>query len=154
MTATATIPRIGDSATYYIGSDAYHEIIIGVERNGKTIKTYSAEAILQAAGLSLEEWNKLESSSHLYFEFRSENDRFRATRKALRAIFNHHYEYALGWQEGITKATAEANHWLKSHTREFTARTTKNGETYFLLKGEKYGSLVIGSQYSYRDPHF
>lgn len=143
MTATATIPRIGGSASYHIGSDAHHEIIIGVERNGKTIKTYSAVAILGFAGFTLEGWNKLD-----------ENDRFRATRKALRTIFNHHYEYALGWQEGITKATAEANHWLKSQTREFTARTAKNGETYFLLKGEKYGELVIGSQYSYRDPHF
>ncbi len=141
MTATATIPRIGGSASYHIGSDAHHEIIIGVERNGKTVKTYSAEAILKSADLSLEEWNKLD-----------ENDRFHATRKALRAIFNDYYEHALGFAT-VSEATALAKGWVQSRTQEFTARV-RNGETYFLLKGEKYGFLSIGSQYSYRDPHF
>lgn len=48
-------PRIGMSVSMGIGSDSYHEIIVKMERNTKTIYTMLARQVL--GGVSLEDWN-------------------------------------------------------------------------------------------------
>jgi hypothetical protein len=141
MTTATVIPKIGGSASYSIGSDTHHQIIVRVERNGKTVKTYPAEVILKSANLDLEAWNEL-----------SDNDRLFETHKAIIAIKHSYKQYESNFVDDAT-ASDNAHRWFDSSVHEFTARN-KNGKTYFLLKGENYGHLEIGSQYSYRDPHF
>jgi hypothetical protein len=47
-------PEVGMSVSYSIGSDSYHQIIMRITRNGKTIETLNADDVL--GGLSYENW--------------------------------------------------------------------------------------------------
>ena len=47
-------PAIGMSVSMSIGSDSYHEIIVRITRNGKTIETLDASRVL--GGMSYEDW--------------------------------------------------------------------------------------------------
>lgn len=47
-------PKVGMSVSMSIGSDTYHEIIVRVTRNGKTIETLSASTVL--GGMSNKDW--------------------------------------------------------------------------------------------------
>ena len=50
-------PEAGMSVSYHIGSDAYHQIIARITRNGKNIETLDAKTVLD--GLTNDEWNAL-----------------------------------------------------------------------------------------------
>jgi len=47
-------PEVGMSVSYSIGSDSYHQIIMRITRNSKTIETLNADDVL--GGLSYENW--------------------------------------------------------------------------------------------------
>ena len=47
-------PKVGMSVSMSIGSDTYHEIIVRITRNGKTIETLDARRVL--GGVSYEDW--------------------------------------------------------------------------------------------------
>ena len=58
-----TIPKVGMSVCYSIGSDAYHQIIVRITRNGKTIETVDARRVL--GGMSYEDWTNTPESIRL-----------------------------------------------------------------------------------------
>jgi hypothetical protein len=47
-------PQLGMSVSMSIGSDTYHEIIVRITRNGKTIETLNAGTVL--GGMPYEDW--------------------------------------------------------------------------------------------------
>ena len=47
-------PKVGMSVSMSVGSDTYHEIIVRITRNGKTIETLPAGKVL--GGMSYENW--------------------------------------------------------------------------------------------------
>jgi len=47
-------PKVGMSVSYSIGSDSYHQIIMRITRNGKTIETLDAGYLL--GGTSYDNW--------------------------------------------------------------------------------------------------
>ena len=47
-------PKVGMSVSYAIGSDSYHQIIMRITRNGKTIETLDAGYLL--GGISYDNW--------------------------------------------------------------------------------------------------
>ncbi len=136
MTALSTEAIVGASATYYIGSDAYHKIIIRVERKGQKIFVHSAREILKASGLTLEQWNEL-----------SDNDRAFETSKAYQIILDQLIELDRSWGSTKEQAFRYAQSCLSD---PFTKRRDGN----YRGIGEDFGSLVIGEQYEHRDPHF
>ena len=56
-------PQLGMSVSMSIGSDTYHEIIVRITRNGKTIETLSARTVL--GGMSYENWTNAPESIRL-----------------------------------------------------------------------------------------
>lgn len=56
-------PKVGMSVSMSIGSDTYHEIIVRITRNGKTIETLDARKVL--GGLSYEDWTNTPESIRL-----------------------------------------------------------------------------------------
>jgi hypothetical protein len=56
-------PRVGMSVSMGIGSDTYHEIIVRITRNGKTIETLNANTVL--GGMSYEDWTNTPESIRL-----------------------------------------------------------------------------------------
>jgi hypothetical protein len=56
-------PEVGMSVSMSIGSDTYHEIIVRITRNGKTIETLSANTVL--GGMSYEDWTNTPESIRL-----------------------------------------------------------------------------------------
>lgn len=56
-------PEVGMSVSMSIGSDTYHEIIVRITRNGKTIETLSADTVL--GGMSYEDWTNAPESIRL-----------------------------------------------------------------------------------------
>jgi hypothetical protein len=126
-----TTPEIGMSATYFIGSDAYHEIIVDITRNGKSVLTLSADRVL--GGVSLADWNSVPQSV-----------------RAIRARDT--------WIELIAGIVDNADDesdamWTTDRIRNSGTYTLrKSGE--FFKKGTNYGWLKLNSQYSYLDPSF
>jgi hypothetical protein len=53
-------PTVGMSVSMGIGSDSYHEIIVKMERNAKTIYTMSARSVI--GGVALSDWNEMPES--------------------------------------------------------------------------------------------
>ena len=138
MTALSTEAIVGASATYYIGSDAYHKIIVRVERKGQKIFATSARDILKASGLSLEEWNAL-----------NEIERALKTAEAHQEILNELIEIELSFNDKVS--FEQATRWSENRlAKAFTKRRDGNYRSI----GEDFGSLVIGEQYEHRDPHF
>ena len=56
-------PEVGMSVSMGIGSDRYHQIIVRITRNGKTIETLSARTVL--GGMSYEDWANTPESIRL-----------------------------------------------------------------------------------------
>ena len=56
-------PKVGMSVSMSIGSDTYHEIIVRITRNGKTIETLDARSVL--GGVSYEDWTATPESIRL-----------------------------------------------------------------------------------------
>ena len=56
-------PKLGMSVSMSIGSDTYHEIIVRITRNGKTIETLDARSVL--GGVSYEDWTNTPESIRL-----------------------------------------------------------------------------------------
>ncbi len=56
-------PEVGMSVSYSIGSDSYHQIIMRITRNGKTIETLDADYVL--GGVSHENWLAMPQSIRL-----------------------------------------------------------------------------------------
>jgi len=56
-------PEVGMSVSMSIGSDTYHEIIMRITRNGKTIETLNARTVL--GGMSYEDWTNTPESIRL-----------------------------------------------------------------------------------------
>lgn len=56
-------PEVGMSVSYEIGSDSYHQIIMRITRNGKTIETLDAKYVL--GGVSYENWSAMPQSVRL-----------------------------------------------------------------------------------------
>lgn len=56
-------PQLGMSVSMSIGSDTYHEIIVRITRNGKTIETLNASKVL--GGMSNEDWTNTPQSIRL-----------------------------------------------------------------------------------------
>ena len=131
-TATKTIkPEVGMSATYHIGSDAYHEIIVDITRNGRSVLTLDARTVL--GGVSLEDWNAM-----------PQDIRASRARKA--------------WLNLLASIVEDSDDDIDAM---FTANRLRNDGTYtvrksgeFFKKGTNYGWLKLNSQYSYLDPSF
>lgn len=131
-TATqTTTPEIGMSATYYIGSDAYHEIIVDITRNGRSVLTLSAKQVL--GGVSLEDWNNVPQSV-----------------RALRAR-DTWIELMAGIVENADDEL-DANVTIERIRNRNTYTLRKSGE--FFKKGTDFGYLKLNSQYEYSDPSF
>lgn len=131
-TATkTTTPEIGMSVTYYIGSDAYHEIIVDITRNGRSVLTLGAQQVL--GGVSLEDWNAMPQ------DIRASRAR-KAWLNLVASIVedSHDENSAMVYIDGIRNGST------------FTLRNS--GE--FLLKGKDFGYLKLNSQYQYSDPSF
>lgn len=62
-TVSEVKPKVGMSVSMSIGSDTYHEIIVRITRNGKTIETLDARRVL--GGLSYEDWTNTPESIRL-----------------------------------------------------------------------------------------
>lgn len=62
-TANEVKPKVGMSVSMGIGSDSYHEIIMRITRNGKTIETLEARTVL--GGMSYEDWTNAPESIRL-----------------------------------------------------------------------------------------
>ena len=56
-------PKVGMSVSMSVGSDTYHEIIMRITRNGKTIETLPAKKVLE--GVSYENWTSAPESIRL-----------------------------------------------------------------------------------------
>jgi hypothetical protein len=131
-TATKTnTPEIGMSATYFIGSDAYHEIVVDVTRNGKSVLTLSADRVL--GGVSLADWNEM-----------PQGIRSMRARKAWIDLLASVVENSDDDTEAMWKT-----HRIRN-SGSYTLR--KSGE--FFKKGTNFGWLKLNSQYSYLDPSF
>ena len=131
-TATQTItPEVGMSVTYYIGSDAYHEIIVDITRNWRSVLTLDARKVL--GGVSLADWN---SVPQLVREIRARDT----------------------WIELIAgivdNADDESDAMLTIDRIRNQSTFTLRKDGTFVSKGDKYGYLKLNSQYQYSDPTF
>lgn len=131
-TATqTTTPEIGMSATYYIGSDAYHKIIVDITRNGRSVLALHAHQVL--GGVSLEDWNAM-----------PQDIRASRARKA--------------WIDVLASIVEDSGDEISAMLHIDRIR---NGNTYtlrksgeFFKKGTDFGYLKLNSQYQYSDPSF
>ena len=127
-TVKEATPKIGMSVSMGIGSDSYHEIIVKIERNGKTIYTLPARTVL--GGVELTDWNATPESI-----------------KAKRAV--DALEIQVEGRKELFPTMREG--WaFESATRCYTYR--KNGR--YAEKGANYCWVSLNSQYEYRDPSF
>lgn len=131
-TATkTTTPEIGMSATYYIGSDAYHEIIVDITRNGRSVLALGARQVL--GGVSLEDWNAM-----------PQYIRASRARKAWRNLVASIVE--------DSGDESSAMIYIDGIRNRSTYTLRKSGE--FFKRGTNFGYLKLNSQYEYSDPSF
>jgi hypothetical protein len=121
-------PKIGMSVSMGIGSDVYHQIIVKMERNNKTIYTMPARVIL--GGVALEDWNELPES----IKAKRAADALELAIESRKKMFPTMRD---GW------AFDDATHC-------YTFR--KNGR--YAERSTDYCWLVLNDQYEYRDPSF
>jgi hypothetical protein len=130
-TTTTIKPQVGMSVTEYIGSDSYHEIIVDITRNGRSVMTMDASKVL--GGVSVEQWE--------------------ATPIDIRA---HRARAAwIDLMHGIINRTADddtANRWIETIRRQNTYTLRKDGQ--YVSQGSKYGRLKLNSTYAHLDPSF
>jgi len=132
-TAIQTKPEIGMSVSMGIGSDSYHQIIVKMERNAKTIYTMSARKVL--GGVALEDWNALPESI-----------------KAKRAADALQQDLDFLNAEYADQPEIFGADWMMSQaTKCFTYRA-KAG--YYAKKGSDYCWLSLNDQYEYSSPEF
>jgi hypothetical protein len=126
-------PVIGMSVSMGIGSDSYHQIIVKMERNAKTIYTMSARKVL--GGVALEDWNALPESI-----------------KAKRAADALQQDLDFLNAEYADQPEIFGADWMMSQaTKCFTYRA-KAG--YYAKKGSDYCWLALNDQYEYSSPEF
>lgn len=124
-------PKIGMSVSMGINGDSYHEIIVKIERNSKTIYTISAHAVL--GGMTLENWNAAP-------EWIKE-------KRAANALAESVADLIAAWE--CSEETA-----FRQVARCYTYRTTGNLKGRYVARGGKYCILTLDSQHHYLDPHF
>jgi len=133
---TKTTPAIGMSVSYGIGSDSYHEIIIDMKRNGRTITTTSAESLLKEVGMDIEQWNALTD------EARAEH-----TIKAWETISNEMIKYLIDCGFSVSSAQQTV---MGSYADSYTLRADGS----YRSQGSKYGFIRLNSQRAYQSPEF
>jgi hypothetical protein len=135
-TVSEVKPAIGMSVSMGIGSDSYHEIIVKMERNSKTIYTMRESQVL--GGVALEDWNAL-----------PESIKAKRAADALQQDLDHFTE-----QYGEEIQVFGADWAMSQATNCYTFRTTGRKAGHYAMKGSKYCWLKLGSQRSYLDPSF
>ena len=125
---TTTIPKVGMSVSMGIGSDSYHEIIVRIERNAKTIYTMNAKLVL--GGVALEDWDALPESV-----------------KAKRAVDAMNDQVELFKEEFPTMPEGWAE---KQQVHIYTLK----GNGRYSMKGGNYGWITLNDNYEYLDPSF
>ena len=129
-------PKLGMSVSMGIGSDSYHEIIVKMERNNKTIYTMSARQVL--GGVALEDWNALPESI-----------------KAKRAADTLQQELDFMEADEMLYEYKMSDGWIFAQaTNCYTYRSTGRNAGHYARKGSKYSWITFNSQYHYSDPSF
>jgi hypothetical protein len=129
-------PAIGMSVSMGIGSDSYHEIIVKMERNSKTIYTMSARIVI--GGVALEDWNALPES----IKAKRAAD---ALQQQLDFFEADEIEYGYKMSEGYAMSQA---------TRCYTYRASGRNAGEYARKGTDYCWITLNDQYQYSDPSF
>jgi hypothetical protein len=125
-------PKVGMSVSMGIGSDSYHEIIVRMERNSKTIYTMSARIIL--GGVALEDWNALPES----IKAKRAADAMQDQAELFKREFPTMRE---GWAE-------------EQQISCYTYRATGRRAGRYAAKGGKYCWITLDCQHEYLDPSF
>lgn len=125
-------PEVGMSVTYYIGSDAYHKIIVDITRNGRNVLVMSADKVL--GGVSVSDWNAIPMSV-----------------RTLHAR-NAWIELMTQLHDNAGDDFISANHEV-ARIRNGNTFTLRN-DGYYISKGSKWGHLKLNSTYEYLDPSF
>ena len=137
METKSVAPVVGLSASYGIGSDSYHQIVVSIPRAGRTVVTTDARNILNALGVTLDEWNS-----------RNWEEKFVETEIAFQKVLNEEIEYEISWKDC---SRAEAERWAMAHlTKKFTIR--EDGR--YRPIGENFGNLCLDSESHYQSPEF
>jgi hypothetical protein len=124
-------PEVGMSVTYYIGSDAYHEVIVDITRNGRNVLVMSADEVL--GGVSVSDWNAIPMSVRTLH-----------ARKA--------------WIDFMAKVHENepdeefANRLIERVRNGNTFTLRQDG--YYISKGSNCGYLKLNSTYAHLDPSF
>ena len=124
-------PEIGMSVTYYIGSDAYHKIIVDITRNGRNVLVMNADSVL--GGVSVSDWNAIPMSVRAlharktWANFKTE-------------MFAIEPDVAVAYRE-------------IDRVRNRNTFTLRNDGDY-MKKGQNCGYLKLNSTYAYLDPSF
>jgi hypothetical protein len=124
-------PEVGMSVTYYIGSDAYHEVIVDITRNGRSVLVMSADKVL--GGVSVSDWNGIPMSVRTLH-----------ARKAWIDFMAQVHENES--DQGIANRQIE-------RIRNSNTFTLRN-DGYYMSKGSNCGYLKLNSTYEYLDPSF
>lgn len=125
-------PKIGMSVSMGIGSNSYHEIIVKIERNSKTIYTLPARTVL--GGVELTNWNET-----------PENIKAKRAADALQEMLD-----SLNEEYGDDPETFGADWIMARAAKCYTYR--KSG--YYARKGSDHCWLSLNDQYSYSSPEF
>lgn len=130
------IPEVGMSVTYYIGSDAYHRIVVAKKMNSRVIYTMSAEKVL--GNLDLRTWQELPARIR----------RISARDAWLNAIGNVRCDAEELYPTDGTMVNNIVKVW-----KDGFAFTLRN-DGYYISKGQNCGHLKLNSTYEYLDPSF
>ncbi len=134
---TKTTPAIGMSVSYAIGSDSYHEIIVDLKRNGRTIITTRASVILNCAEMNLEQWNELTAT-----------ERQEKTIAFWNQMMADEIAHELSY--GDTDIETAAKWAMNQIGRTYTLRADGS----YRSQGSKYGFIRLNSQRAYQSPEF
>ena len=124
-------PEIGMSVTYYIGSDAYHKIIVDITRNGRNVLVMSANEVL--GNVSVSDWNAIPMSVRALHARKTWAD-FKTE------MFSIEPDVAVAYRE-------------IDRVRNRNTFTLRNDGDY-MKKGQNCGYLKLNSTYAYLDPSF
>ncbi len=131
-TVSEVKPKIGMSVSMGIGSDSYHQIIVKMERNSKTIYTMPARWVI--GGILKNDWNELPES----IKAKRSAD---ALQVAIENLVRDFPTMREGWA-------------LEQATKCYTYRSTGRRAGRYVAKGDSYCILDLDSQYEYLDPSF
>jgi len=124
-------PEVGMSVTYYIGSDAYHEVIVDITRNGRNVLVMSANEVL--GNVSVSDWNAIPMSVRTLH-----------ARKAWIDFMAQVHE---------NEPDQEFANRQIERVRNRNTFTLRNDGDY-MKKGQNCGYLKLNSTYEYLDPSF